>query len=49
MEDLVEIDFQTLTYDAFVLMATFVEKETILLTVCQSKTNLPLVSSTISI
>lgn len=50
MGDIVEMDFQTLTlwYDAFVLMATFVEKETFLLTICQSRANLSLVSTTIS-
>jgi len=50
MGDIVEMDFQTLTlwYDAFVLVVTLVEKETLLLTVCQSWTNLSLVSTTIS-
>jgi len=51
MGEIVEMDFQTLTlwYDAFILLATFVEKETLLLTVCQSWTNLSLLSTTISV
>jgi len=47
----VEMEIQTLTlwYDAFIVIATFMEKETLLLTVCQLWTNLSLVSTTISV
>ena len=51
MSDIVEMECQTLTlwYDAFIIMATFVEKETLLLTVCKLWTNLSLVTTTISV
>lgn len=50
-DTLVEMEIETFTFwfDAFVLTATFVEKETLLLTVCQLWTNLSLVSTTISV
>ena len=46
-----EMDIQTLTfwYDAFIVIAMMMEKETLLLTVCQLWTNLSLVSTTIDV
>ena len=44
-----ELETLTLWYDAFIVIATFMEKETLLLTICQLWTKLSLVSTTITV
>jgi hypothetical protein len=46
---MMEIQTFTFWFDAFILTATFVEKTTLLITVCQLWTNLSLVSTTITV